>query len=665
MDFNGKAYLCLTITHLLQRSSKYSFPVSDSIKHECGIGLVRLLKPLDHYQETYNTALWGFHKAYLLMEKMRNRGQDGAGLGCIKTNAMPGRPFHHRERSNATNPLTTVYNNIMHDLADLKRTHHDIPHDARFLKQHFGFAGEAYIGHLRYGTQGNYSINAVHPVVRTSNYINRCLMLAGNFNLTNVDRLFKKLVELGQHPRHLTDTETMLERICHFLDKENNRMEKKFKKAGYTLDEITQLIANDLDIHRIIERSANIWDGGYVMGGIIGNGDAFIARDPNGIRPCFYYYNDEVFVAASERPAISTVFNVHPKEIKELKAGHIVSVKAVSSKISEKQFIEPEEKVSCSFERIYFSRGGDADIYKERKALGANIFPKVLDSVDHDLRHTVFSFIPNTAELSFLGLVEAAEAYLNKRKVEQITKLGPEPDVKKLERIIKQHIRAEKVVHKDVKMRTFIADDTSRDDLVSLVYDITHGVIEPGVDNLVCIDDSIVRGTTLKKSILQILSRLKPKKIVIVSSAPQIRYPDCYGIDMSHIHKLISFQAAIALLEDRNMGHIIEEVHREIVAMKAEGSLHSKNIVKRIYEPFTEDEVSAKITEILTPEGLECELEILFQPLAKLPEAIPDHRGDWYFSGNYPTPGGNRIVNLSFLNYYEGKSERAYHFDVV
>jgi len=639
--------------------------VSDIIKHECGVGLLRLLQPLEYYQEKYGSALWGLNKMYLLMEKQRNRGQDGAGLGCVKLNMKPGRPYHARMRSVETSPWTDVYKKIMGGLEKLPTEDPSLISDSRFLKQHFPYAGEIYLGHLRYGTHGTNSVNACHPVIRTSNYINRCLLLAGNFNLTNVDQLFRKLVELGQHPRHLTDTETMLERICHFLDRENDKLEQKFRKNGYTDNEITHLIADELNIHSIMKHAARIWDGGYVMGGVIGNGDIFIARDPNGIRPCYYYYNDEFLVAASERAAISTVFDLDSDYIHELSPGHTLTIKATNNKLTEKAFIEEAELKSCSFERIYFSRGSDVEIYHERKELGKYIFPKVLESVDFDLKHTVFSFIPNTAETSFLGMIEEAEKYLTEQKVKAIEELGPNPDSSRIREIMSIHPRAEKLVHKDVKMRTFIADDSSRDDLVAHVYDVTRGIVSKGIDNLVCIDDSIVRGTTLKKSILNILSRLNPRKIVVVSSAPQIRYPDCYGIDMSKIQKLIAFQAAIALLEERGMDNLIHEVYKEILSMKQAGTTHTRNMVKDIYAPFTEDEISAKITEIIAPQDISCELEIIFQPLENLSKAIPNHLGDWYFSGDYPTPGGNRIVNQAFLSYYEGKNERADQFDTI
>ncbi len=634
--------------------------MSDLIKHECGIGLIRLFKPLEYYQETYGTALWGLRKMYLLMEKQRNRGQDGAGLGVVKLNVKPGRPYIERIRDNETNPWTNIFKRIdqrMQVYQDRYPTNHN---EAEVLKQFFPYAGEVMLGHLRYGTHGSYGLEACHPVRRDSEYMNRSLILAGNFNLTNVDYLFQKLVELGHHPRYMTDTETVLERIGHFLDNHTDQLGSKFRKEGYTPAEVTRLIAEDLSPVKIMRNAANAWDGGYVIGGALGNGDSFVVRDPNGIRPCYYYANDEIFVAASERAAISTIFNLVPEEIQELDPGHMVSIKGGSTKIKVKPFTEQGEKLSCSFERIYFSRGSDRDIYQERKDLGKYVVPKVLESIDYDLPNTVFGFIPNTAESSFMGMMQEVEAYLSVEKVDRIKALGPNPDPAEIQSILNMHPRAEKVILKDVKMRTFIADDNSRDDLVSHVYDITAGVIRPGIDQLVAIDDSIVRGTTLKKSIIHMLARLKPKKIVIVSAAPQIRYPDCYGIDMSRIDRLVAFIAAVGLLRERGMEDTLDRVYQKILAMKGEGTMHERNVVSEIYAPFTEDEISAKITEIVRPEDLDCDIEIIYQPLENLVKAIPNHRGDWYFSGNYPTPGGNKIVNQAFLNFYEGKSVRAY-----
>jgi amidophosphoribosyltransferase len=639
--------------------------VSELIKHECGIGLIRLFKPLEYYQQKYGSALWGLRKMYLLMEKQRNRGQDGAGLGVVKLNSKPGRPYMHRVRDNETNPWTNIFHRVDTDLLEYQKLFPDNHQQAEILKQHYDWAGEVMLGHLRYGTHGTYGTEACHPVRRSSEYQTRSLLLAGNFNLTNVDYLFQKLVELGQHPRYHTDTETVLERIGHFLDVAHDHLVSKYLKEGYSSAEVTQLISADLNPIKIMKNAATSWDGGYVIGGIIGNGDAFVVRDPNGIRPCFYHLNDEFFVAASEMATLSTVFNLPPSEIEELAPGHIVSIKANNNKVKIKPFTEAGEKLSCSFERIYFSRGSDGEIYKERKKLGEYIVPKVLDAIDHDLDHAVFSFIPNTSESAFFGMMQGLEDELNVKKIELIKKLGSKPDKDKLKRIIDMRPRAEKIIIKDVKMRTFIADDNSRDDLVSHVYDITTQTIEAGVDSLVAIDDSIVRGTTLRKSIINILARLKPKKIVIVSSAPQIRYPDCYGIDMSQIEKLIAFQAAIALLKDAGQADVLDRVYQKIIGMKQEGRIHERNVVKEIYDPFTEDQVSKKISELLSPPSLKSELEIVYQPLSNLSKAIPNHLGDWYFSGDYPTPGGNRVVNQAYLNFYEGKNERAYQMSIV
>ncbi|MEM7655401.1 MAG: amidophosphoribosyltransferase [Bacteroidota bacterium] len=585
--------------------------MSDQIKHECGIGLIRLRKPLDHYQDKYGSALWGLNKMYLLMEKQRNRGQDGAGLACVKLHARPGRPYMERIRNNQPSPWTNLFNEIDASLAEFQKLFPEDYQEAETLKQHFPFAGEVLLGHLRYGTHSNYGISACHPVVRNHEYLNRSLAIAGNFNLTNVDYLFQKLVELGQHPRYQTDTETVLERISHFLDVANRHLYEKFKKEGYTRNEIAKLIAEELNLHKVIKNSAKAWDGGYVIGGAVGNGDSFVLRDPNGIRPCYYHVDDDYVVAASERSAICTVFNLHPRDVKELPPGHILSIKGRSGQVKIKSFTKEGEKTSCSFERIYFSRGNDMNIYRERKSLGQYIVPKVLESIQHDLDNTVFGYIPNTAESAFWGMIKGMETYLNEQKVEWIQALGEKGNQADLERIIHMRPRVEKVILKDVKMRTFIADDSSRDDLVSHVYDITRGIVRNNQDNLVCIDDSIVRGTTLQKSILHMLGRLVPKKIIIVSSAPQIRYPDCYGIDMSRIEKLVAFKAAIQLIRKRGMEDLIEKVYRKILGMKEEGAMHERNVVQEIYAPFTEEEISAEITEIVRPKDFEYELDII------------------------------------------------------
>ncbi len=633
--------------------------MSDAIKHECGVGLIRLLKPLKYYQDKYGSPLWGLNKMYLLMEKQHNRGQDGAGLASLKINSPAGQPYLIRKRNNSSSPWQSLFKDIQAEMKVLSQKYPGIEQDADLLQEHFGFSGELLLGHLRYGTHGDNTIDACHPVVRSNNWRSRTLTVAGNFNLTNVHELFQYLVELGQHPRYLSDTETVLERIGHFLDQENQSLFDQFRAEGLSNRDASKRIAEQLDIRRILQRAAKRWDGGYTMGGMIGCGDAFVARDPNGIRPAYYYACDEYVVVASERPAIATVFGIEYDQIKEVGPGHVVSIKA-NGTVTEQAFTEPGEKKSCSFERIYFSRGNDPDIYRERLALGDLIVPKILEAVDHDLENTVFSYIPNTAEMAFWGMLKGVETHMINEKIRKIRDLNGKATDEQLVQVLSERPRVEKIVLKDIKLRTFITDDSTRDDLVAHVYDITQGTIREGVDNLVCIDDSIVRGTTLKKSILAILGRLKPKKIVIVSSAPQIRYPDCYGIDMSQIGRFVAFEAAIALLNDRGMYGIIHQVYRECLAMKQAGLLETRNAVKAIYDQFTEDEISRKISDLLKPEGMTCKVEIVFQPLANLSKAIPNHLGDWYFSGNYPTPGGNRVVNQAFMNYVEGRSDRAY-----
>ncbi len=633
--------------------------MSDQIKHECGIGLIRLLKPLEYYSKKYGTPLWGLNKMYLLMEKQHNRGQDGAGIASVKLNAREGQHYLNHTRTNQTTPWTHVFNGIREELSELERKIPGLKESPELLQEHFKYSGEVLMGHLRYGTHGDNTIDACHPVVRSNNWRTRTLAVAGNFNLTNVDELFNLLIELGQHPKQKSDTETVLERIGHFLDQENQQLFDKFKEQKVENPTISQRIADELDIRRVLQKAAKRWDGGYVMGGLIGSGEAFVARDPNGIRPCFYYQDDEVVVVASERPAISTVFNVPYYEVKELDRGHVISVKP-NGQLSVKAFTEQQEKKSCSFERIYFSRGNDPDIYQERMALGDQLVPKILETINYDLDHTVFGYIPNTAEIAFWGMVKGVESWMNQHKIQQILKLNGKATDEELIEVLRARPRVEKVVLKDIKLRTFIADDNARDDLVAHVYDITPGVIRPGVDNLVVIDDSIVRGTTLKKSILSILSRLEPKKIIVVSSAPQIRYPDCYGIDMSQIGRFVAFQAAISLLNERGMNGIVRQVYRECVAMRDNDLLETRNAVKAIYDQFSEDEISRKIADLLAPPNLKGKVEIVYQPLENLHKAIPNHRGDWYFSGDFPTPGGNRVTNQAFINYMEGVTVRAY-----
>jgi amidophosphoribosyltransferase len=634
--------------------------MSELIKHECGIGLIRLFKPLSYYQEKYGTALWGLRKMYFLMEKQRNRGQDGAGFGVVKLNMKPGYPYHARIREVNSPPLNNLFKRIEEPRLELERKFPDKVKDADFLKENYEYAGEVMLAHLRYGTHSANGLAACHPVSRINNWKNRSLLLAGNFNMTNVDELIGTLVELGQHPRHLTDTETILEKIGHFIDEENKALFSKYEAEGMAAVDIAKKIDEELDMCRIFQKSAKPWDGGYVMGGIVGNGDAFIARDPSGIRPCYYYYNDEFFVAASERATILTVFNLSPDEIHELPPANIITIKASTNEVKMGEFCPPRVKTSCSFERIYFSRGNDVKIYQERKSLGRHIVPKVLEAIDYEVDNSVFGFIPNTAEIAYLGMVEELQAYMDNQKIQQIKALGENPQLADIERIIHQSPTVEKVVIKDEKMRTFIAADDSRDDMVSHVYDVTPGILKPNQSNLVCIDDSIVRGTTLQQSILRMLARLQPKKIVIVSSAPQIRYPDCYGIDMSKIEKLAAFQAAIALLKENGMENIIHETYQTIMELKNAGMISERNVVQDIYAPFTEDEISAKIGKMLKPKNFEIPVEIVYQPLVNLAKAIPNHIGDWYFSGNYPTPGGTRVSNQSFLNFYDKNSDRPY-----
>jgi amidophosphoribosyltransferase len=642
--------------------------VSDQIKHECGIGLVRLLKPLEYYESKYGSALWGLNRMFVLMEKQRNRGQDGAGLVSVKFNVPPGKPYLFRERSNVDSPWGDVFKRIDTIMARLKELFPEREFDAAFLREHFPYAGELLMAHLRYGTHGKNEIEASHPVIRMSDYKHLSLAIAGNFNLTNVDDLFRKLLELGQHPRIMTDTELMLERIAHFLDAQSERLKEEYLKDHHSRSETIKYVSQDLDLATVIQNSAKPWDGGYVFAGVLGNGDLFVVRDPSGIRPCFYFYNDEVLAVASERAALCNVFNMAPADVLELPPATVLTLKGnisedhIPAPVKITQFTEPRKKLSCSFERIYFSRGNDADIYKERKVLGHLLTPQVVEAVNEEVDNTVFSFIPNTSEVAFLGLVEGVTEWHNGQKEELIRNAFPNINREEMLSLLASGPRVEKAIWKDVKMRTFIADDHSRADLVAHVYDITRGSVREGVDNLVLLDDSIVRGTTLKGSILLMLSRLKPKKIVIASSAPQIRYPDCYGIDMSQIERLVAFQAAISLLRKTGQEGLIDEVYHSILQRSAQNRIEDENLVKRIYDPFTEEEISAEICEIVKPEGFDIPLEIIFQPLSNLPSALPQHLGDWYFSGNYPTPGGNKVVNRAFMNFFEGKNERAYQY---
>ena len=633
--------------------------MSDAIQHECGIALLRLKKDLSFYLEKYGTAFYGLNKMQLLMEKQHNRGQDGAGIANIKLDMQPGERYISRARSIDTNPIQDLFGQIGSRFNQLASESPEKLKDVAYLKKHTGFTGELFLGHLRYGTFGRNSIESCHPFLRQNNWMTRNLVLAGNFNLTNVDELFDSLLAIGQHPKEKSDTVTVLEKIGHFLDVENDRLYAKFKAEGFSKPEISTKISEHLDLVSVLQKSANKWDGGYAMAGLIGHGDAFVLRDPAGIRPAFYYEDDEVVVVASERPVIQTVFNLKEHQVKELEPGSALIIPK-QGPVSEKEILPQLTIKKCSFERIYFSRGSDADIYKERKNLGRNIVPQVMDAIQGDIEHTVFSFIPNTAEVSFYGMMKGVEDYHNLEKANAILALGPNPSSESITEIIEGRARIEKIAIKDAKLRTFITQDDSRDDLVTHVYDITYGCIVPHRDNIVVIDDSIVRGTTLKKSILRMLSRLEPKRIVIVSSAPQIRFPDCYGIDMAKMGDFIAFEAAISLLKERNLDHIIEEVYQACLNQIALPKEEVKNEVKRIYEPFTDQEISDRIATLLRPAEVNSEVTIVFQTVDNLHKACPGHTGDWYFTGDYPTPGGNKVVNKSFINWKENRNERAY-----
>tara|TARA_R110002049_G_scaffold26035_2_gene91114 strand:+ start:2144 stop:4045 length:1902 start_codon:yes stop_codon:yes gene_type:complete len=633
--------------------------MSDSIKHECGIALVRLLKPLDYYLEKYGTATYGINKLYLLMEKQHNRGQDGAGVANIKLDMQPGERYISRHRSNSGKPIQDVFDKINGAIQEVYEKDPELLKDTDWLKKNVGFTGELFLGHLRYGTFGRNSIENCHPFLRQNNWMTRNLVVAGNFNLTNVDELFNLLVNIGQHPKEMSDTVTVLEKIGHFLDEENNKLFREYKTLGYSNEEISSMIAKKMDIQAILKNAALDWDGGYAMAGLVGHGDAFVLRDPSGIRPAHYYQDDEVVVVTSERPVIQTAFNVPLESIKEIKPGHALIIKKDGT-VSEQLVREPLEEKQCSFERIYFSRGSDADIYKERKELGRSITPEVLKSINYDVDNSVFSFIPNTAETAFYGMVKGMEDYINENKLKEIRALGPDATDEQLTEVLSKRARAEKIAIKDAKLRTFITQDSGRDDLVAHVYDVTYGALAKGKDNLVVIDDSIVRGTTLKQSIFRILDRLGPKKIVIVSSAPQIRYPDCYGIDMAKLGDFIAFVAAITLLKEQGKDAIITDVYKRCKAQVNLPKEEIRNYVKEVYAPFTAQQISDKISELLRPEGINAEVQIIYQTIEGLHKAIPNHKGDWYFTGDYPTPGGNKVVNKAFINYVEGNNERAY-----
>jgi amidophosphoribosyltransferase len=633
--------------------------MSDSIKHECGIAMLRLRKPMEFYIKKYGTWSYGLQKMYLMMEKQHNRGQDGAGLAGIKLDVPPGNRYIFRQRSNLANPIKEIFGFIYEDIDKVSRSNIENINDPGFIKEKVPFACDIYLGHLRYGTYGNYNIDYVHPVSRENNWKSRNLVMAGNFNLTNVGEVFSSLVTLGQNPVDFSDTVTILENVGHRLDEENERLFRKFKDEGYSKKEISPLIERDLDVASVLRKASRNWDGGYAMAGMLGHGDAFVMRDPAGIRPAYYYIDDEVIVVASERPVIQTIFNVRTNKVKELPPAGALIIKA-SGKASLEKIREETELRKCSFERIYFSRGTDKDIYKERKKLGEILATRVLKAVDYDLDHTVFSYIPNTAESAFYGLIKGVEDYLNHVKIDHILSRGKYLSREELEKIIRQRPRVEKIAVKDAKLRTFIAEDKGRDDLVGHVYDVTYGVIKRGVDYLVVIDDSIVRGTTLKKSIIRILDRLDPKKIIIVSSSPQLRYPDCYGIDMAKLGDFIAFKAAVELLKDTGKEQMLKTVYQKALKELKKPVEKIKNVVREIYKPFTTEEISAKISSMLKSEEIKSEVEIVFQSIEGLHEACPGHTGDWYFTGNYPTPGGNKVVNQSFINYMEGRNIRAY-----
>ena len=631
--------------------------MSELIKHECGIAMLRLLKPIDYYQKKYGTAFYGLNKMYLLMEKQHNRGQDGVGIANVKIDVAPGKRFISRKRSIAPNPIQDVFKNINQRFVDLEKTNPAKLKDPHWLKENMPFTGEVFLGHLRYGTFGGNTIEQCHPFLRQNNWKTRNLVLAGNFNMTNVDELFDQLVQLGQHPKQKSDTITILEKIGHFLDEANDAIYYD-NKNKFSKKEITNIIEDSLDIQEILTQSAKYWDGGYVMCGLFGHGDAFVLRDPNAIRPAYYYSDDEIAVITSERPVIQTAFNVDVKLIKEIKRGHALIIKK-DGNISEKQIRQPLKRTSCSFERIYFSRGNDSDIYKERLELGKKIFPKVLKAVNNDIKNTIFSYIPNTAEVSFFGLIKGCNEYLNQVKINKLLKISNNLSEQKIKQVMQISPRAEKIAIKDAKLRTFITSDDSRDDLVSHVYDITYGTVKP-TDNLVVIDDSIVRGTTLKQSIIKMLDRLSPKRIIVLSSAPQIRYPDCYGIDMAKLGDFIAFNAVIELLKDNNQEDFIQKTYQKCKHQEEFKKEDMKNYVKEIYKTFSAEEISTKIAELLKPKNSTAEVIIIYQSIRDLHLSCPNHTGDWYFTGDYPTPGGIKVLNNAFINYIEGKNKRAY-----
>jgi len=630
--------------------------MSDPINHECGIAVVRLLKPLEFYHKKYGTAFYGVQKMQLLLQKMRNRGQDGAGIATIKLNPEPGTRYISRKRSNASNYLTDLFEMVWTRLNQITPEQRN---DPAWLRANMPYMGEVLMGHLRYGTHGDNSIERVHPFHRQNNWITRNLLLAGNFNMTNVDELFEELVELGQYPKEKSDTVTVLEKIGHFLDDEVQRLHTWFKPDGYSNQKLNQLIFDNLDVQRLLRCASKKFDGGYVLGGLIGHGDAFLMRDPNGIRPAYWYMDDEVVVGASERPAIQSAFNIRYKNVRELKPGHALIVK-YNGKVEELPFIEPREKRACSFERIYFSRGNDREIYQERKKLGHQLAIKALEAVNFDVKNTVFSYIPNTAEAAYYGLMEGLDAEMNKWKQAQILALGNDIKPEKLAEILQAHTRNEKLVHKDDKQRTFIADKKSRNSMVGHVYDVTYGICNDHVDTLVLLDDSIVRGTTLRDSIVSITARLRPKRIIILSSAPQIRFPDCYGIDMSKMKDFVAFQALVELLKDHGKENLLQETYQRCKNSEYLPIEAVTNEVIALYDQFEFEQISKKISDIVRPKDLKPQLDVIFQTLDGLHDACPHNSGDWYFSGRYPTPGGNRVANRAFMNFVENKDARAY-----
>jgi len=624
--------------------------MTDNLQHECGIAMVRLLKPLEYYHYKYGSCLYGLQRLHLIMEKQRNRGQDGTGVVCVKIGMPPGKKYISSERSAKPSSIDRVFKDIYTEINKTGKRKPNLLNDVVWMKQEMPFAGEIYLGHLRYGAYGNNTQETIHPVIRQNNWKTRNLILAGNFHLTNTEAMFQVLVELGQFPTGYTDTVTMLENVGHFLDRENQILFDKFKKKGYENEVISELIAKNISIKNVLYESSKKWDGGYAISGIFGHGDAFVYRDPCGIRPAYYYSDDEVAVVASERPVIQTAFDLDAEQIREVKPGHAFIVRA-NGAMSEEMVQQSQIKKSCSFERIYFSRGSDRDIYKERKLLGKLLVPDILKAIDHNLEDTVFSYIPNTAETAFFGMVEGADEYLNSCKQKLILDAGSNLNSAQLDKIMDVKVRIEKVAIKDAKLRTFITQDKSRANMVGHVYDITYDTIRKGVDNLVIIDDSIVRGTTLKLSIIRILDRLEPKKIIFVSSSPQIRYPDCYGIDMARLSEFIAFQAAIALLKERGKQKIINDVYKKCKAQEGMAAADMVNHVKAIYKPFTVEEISAKIAKLLKKPDIKADIDIIYQSIENLHRACPNDLGDWYFTGNYPTPGGNKVVNTAFINY--------------